>query len=103
VAGAQVELDEGECRATLRRAELLLVAGGNPRRELDLHGRAVSAVADDLDSDAARQQLRAGLVDLELETAGLLKTNDACETLLADPDLAWQCFARALLADALAE
>ena len=32
LAGQQVELDQEELRATLRRAELLLAAGGDPRR-----------------------------------------------------------------------
>ena len=103
MAGAQVELDDDERHATLRRAELLLAAGGNPRRELDLQGRAVTAVADDLDSRAARGQLHAGLVGLGAETAELPETDAAREQLLADPDLAWQCFARALLADALSD
>jgi hypothetical protein len=102
LAGAQVELDEAERHATLRRAELLLAAGGNPRRELGLHERAVSAVADDLDSESARAQLRAGLVELAPNTVDLSQTDAAREQLLADPDLAWQCFARALLAEALA-
>ena len=39
----------------MRRAELLLAAGGDPRRELELDGRAVTSVADDLDEpDGAR-------------------------------------------------
>ena len=103
MAGGHVDLDESERHATVRRAYLLLAAGGNPRRELGLHERAVTAVADDLDSETARSQLRSGLVDLEPETAQLTNTNAAREQLLADPDLAWQCFARALLLDALAE
>jgi hypothetical protein len=103
VAGARLELDTDERHATLRRAELLLAAGGDPRRELDLGDRAVSAVAADLDSQAARAQLLAGLEALAPETAGLAKTDAARIELLADPGLAWQCFARGVLADALAE
>lgn len=103
VAGGQVELDEAERHATLRRAELLLAAGGNPRRELDLDDRAVTAVADDLDSEAARAQLLSGLEALGPETADLAETDAARQRLVADPDLAWRCFARALLADATSD
>ena len=102
VAGAQLELDVDERHATLRRAELLLAAGGDPRRELDLGDRAVSAVAADLDSPTARAQLLAALERLASETAGLVETDAARIQLVTDPDLAWQCFARGLLADALA-
>ena len=41
LAGQDVELDPDEVKATLRRAELLLAAGGDPHRELELDGRAV--------------------------------------------------------------
>ena len=82
---------------------MLLAAGGNPRRELDLDDRAVTSVADDLDSPAARAQLIAGLDALASDTAGLMETDAARLQLIADDDLAWLCFARALLADALAD
>ncbi|MBA2383968.1 MAG: hypothetical protein H0V68_04805, partial [Actinobacteria bacterium] len=36
LAGQDVELDHDERHATLRRSELLLAAGGDPRRELEL-------------------------------------------------------------------
>ena len=52
LAGQDVELDPDEVKATVRRAELLLAAGGDPHRELELDGRAVTAVADDLDDPA---------------------------------------------------
>ncbi len=103
VASLQVEFDDDERHATLRRAELLLAAGGNPRRELDLGDRVVTAVADDLDSPAARAQLRSALEALAAETVDLAETDAARLRLLGDPDLAWLCFARALLADAVAE
>lgn len=82
---------------------MLLAAGGNPRRELDLNDRAVTSVADDLDSETARAQLLVGLDALASETAGLTETDAARLQLIADIDLAWLCFARALLADALVE
>jgi hypothetical protein len=103
LAGREVELDEAELNATLRRAELLLAAGGDPHRELEPYGRAVSAVARDLDSTAARARLRAGLESLQAEAEGLRGIGEALRVLLADGDLAWQCFALSLLAEALAD
>jgi hypothetical protein len=103
LAGESVELDEAEVNATLRRAELLLVSGGDPRRRLDLYGRPVTAVARDLDSPEARGQLRRGLERLQAEAAGLRGTGEALRLLLDDGDLAWQCFALALVAGELAE
>jgi hypothetical protein len=102
LAGQAVSLDRDEVRAALRRAHLLLAAGGDPRRKLELHGRAVTAVARDLDSPAARAQLADGLRALEPEIAGL-DAGKALPVLLRDADLAWQCFACALLAADLAD
>jgi len=49
VAGAEVPLDGKERAGAVRRALLLLAAGGDPSRGLDLGGRAVRALATDLD------------------------------------------------------
>jgi hypothetical protein len=103
LAGRGVELDEADRNAALRRAELLLAAGGDPHRRLELYGRAVTAVAADLDSPAARAALRRGLDDLEPETDGLRGAGEALRLLRSDPDLAWQCYAAALLADELSD
>ena len=70
-AGRSVVVDEEELNAAVRRAELLLAAGGDPRRELDPFGRAASALADDLDTPERRTQLQAGLGALGDEVAGL--------------------------------
>ena len=102
LAGQEVELDPDERHATLRRAELLLAAGGDPRRELELDGRAVTAVADDLDDAASRAALTHRLEQLAREATGLPSVREALARLRAEPDLAWQCFAYALLAEALA-
>ena len=59
-AGAST-VDEAELHAALRRSELLLATGGDPRRPLELYGRAVTALADDLDEPALRAELAAGL------------------------------------------
>jgi hypothetical protein len=102
LAGQSVALDAEELNAALRRAELLLAAGGDPRRRLELHGRAVSALADDLDAPAARDALAAGLAALATEAEGLRGAGEALRLLQADRGLAWQCFAMGLLAEELA-
>jgi hypothetical protein len=101
LAGRDVDLDLEEANGALRRAELLLASGGDPRRKLDLYGRAVTAVAHDLDTTERRRQLTAGLEALERETGELPDASQALRLLLADADLAWQCFAGALLAEEL--
>lgn len=103
LAGTNVELDGTEVRAALRRAELVLAAGGDPRRELEPDGRAVASVATDLDSEAARAALLEGLERLAADTDGLAAVAAALAGLRADADLAWRAFACALLAEALAE
>ncbi len=102
LAGQGIELDEEEQRASLRRAELLLATGGDPRRELELDDRAVQTVDVDLESPVAREQLEDALSRLATEAEGLASVASALAQLRAQPDLAWQCFAYALLADAIA-
>ena len=101
LAGQDVELDPDEVKATLRRAELLLASGGDPHRELELDGRAVTAVADDLDDPAARDQLEDSLARLATASEGLTGVSDGLARLRAQPDLAWQSYACALLAEAI--
>lgn len=103
LAGQGIEHDEKEQRATLRRAELLLAAGGDPRRELELDDRAVTSVAGDLDDTAAREQLEDALARLTADSEGLAAVSDGLARLRAQPDLAWQCYAYALLADTIAD
>jgi multidrug resistance efflux pump len=102
LAGQQVERDADELKGTLRRAELLLATGGDPRRELDLDDRAVSAVAADLGTEQAREQLEDALARLTADSEGLAAVSDGLARLRSQPDLAWQCYAYALLADAIA-
>ena len=103
LAGTAVELEMDELHAALRRAELLLASGGNPRRELEPDGRAVSALADDLDGAAPRAQLRSSLERLAADADGLPGVAAALAGLLADDDLAWRTFACARLAEALTD
>ena len=102
LAGQEIELDPDELRAALRRAELLLATGGDPRRELDLDGRAVETLAADLGDDEARERLEDALARLTADSEGLRAVSDGLARLRAQPDLAWRCYAGALLADAIA-
>ena len=102
LGGQRIELDEEELRATLRRAELLLAAGGDPRRELELDDRAVTSVAADLDDETARAQLEDALGRLAVEAEGLPAVTGALAELRGQPELAWRCWAYALIADAIA-
>jgi hypothetical protein len=101
VAGSEIELPEDELNAALRRSLLLLAAGGDPHRELELHGRAVTALAADLDVPARRRQLAERLATLRRPAAGLPLVEGTLARLLADGDLAWQAFACAVLAHEL--
>ena len=102
LAGRSVTVDEAELHAALRRSELLLATGGDPRRPLELYGRAVTALADDLDEPALRAELAAGLDALQPEVDGLRGATEALRLLGRDGDLAWQCYAMSLLAEHLA-
>lgn len=103
LAGQSVTLDGDDLHASLRRAALLLAAGGDPRRRLQLYGRAVTALAGDLDTPAARAELAAGLAGLVEHAAHLPGAAEALRLLQHDSDLAWQCFALGLLAEELGD
>ncbi len=103
LAGRAIDLDDGERNASVRRAELLLASEGDPRRAPELYGRAVGAVAADLDTPERRRALRGGLEGLAPEAAGLRGVGEALRLLLTDDDLAWQAFAYSVLAERLAE
>ena len=102
-AGRTVAIADDELNAAVRRAELLLAAGGDPHRPLDPFGRAATALADDLDAPERRRQLRAGLESLRDDVEGLRGARESLGLLLSDDDLAWQSFATSLLAEALAD
>jgi len=103
LAGQEVPLDEEELRAARRRAVQLLAAGGDPHRELDPQGRAVTALAADLESPARRAALAAGLASLRRTVAGLPEVSSRLERLAADDEAAWRWFACTLLAEELVE
>lgn len=99
-AGIDIDLGDAAHGAT-RRALLLLATGGDPRRGLDLDGRAVTALADELDDPARRAELGAGLVRLQQQAHGLENVEQALAALRAKPQLAWRAFAAGVLADSL--
>ena len=101
--GRNVPIDEDELNGAIRRAELLLAAGGDPHRTLDPFGRAATALADDLDTPERRAALRRGLEGLREEVAGLRGARESLALLLADAELAWRVYATSLLAEELAE
>lgn len=99
----EVLLDEDELHGALRRAVLLLATGGDPHRDLDPHGRAVTALADDLDAPAQRAELLAALEEVAELVAGLPHLTARLAALRNDPDRAWLTLALALLAGELDE
>ena len=98
-----VLLDDAGRKAALRRAMLVLAAGGDPHRELDHDTVAAVRLADELDTPEHRAALAGALAGLAAEAAGLETVSEALATLQAEPDLAWRTLALALLADELAD
>jgi hypothetical protein len=103
LASPWVELDDETLNAARRRALFVLAAGGDPHRELDLDGRAVSTLADDLDAPERRAELAAALAELRRQAEHLPLVASTLDRLGADADLAWRALAAALLADELAD
>jgi|Tabmets5t2r1_1033131.scaffolds.fasta_scaffold00728_9 hypothetical protein len=103
VAGEQVSIPDEELRSALRRALLVLAAGGDPHRELELDGPAVTRFAEELDSPTRRAELEASLRALRQEAAGLPRASFLLEALIEDRDLAWRSLAVALVADELGD
>jgi hypothetical protein len=101
VAGRNLVIDTAELDPALRRSMLLLATGGDPHRELALDGRAVTALAAELDRPERRAEISRGLEALRAEATGLAGVSPALEELLLDASLAWRAYACALLADEL--
>jgi hypothetical protein len=102
VAGASVEIGEPELNGARRRALLLVAAGGDPHRDLDVDDRAVKAIAADLFTDDRRAQLARGIDALALRVRDLPTARDGVLFLAGDVDLAWRLYALGLLAEELA-
>jgi hypothetical protein len=103
VAVERVRFEPDERSAAVRRALLVLAAGGDLRRELSLDETAVAGLAADLDDVARRAELQACLRELRSRTDELPATAAALDVLLADGDRAWRALATALLADELTD
>jgi hypothetical protein len=103
VVAAEVDIDPAELKASLRRAMLVLAAGGDPHRELEPDSVAVERLAEELDTPERRTALARALDRLAVDSAGLEGISAALATLRAEPDLAWRSLALALVADELAD
>jgi hypothetical protein len=103
VAGQDVAFEEDDLHAALRRAMLLRATGGDPHRELALDEPSVTRFAEELDSPERREELQVGLASLRNAGAENAQVTHAIAELLADPELAWHCFAAARIAAELAE
>jgi len=101
VAGANVPVTDDERHGAARRATLLLAAGGDPQRGLDLNGRAVAAVADDLRTVDRQLALEAGVNELAAQAKGLPHVSEALHGLIHAPEVAWRAYAASVLAEEL--
>jgi hypothetical protein len=101
LAAPEPLVEQDELTPALRRAMLLLAAGGDPHRELELDARAVTALAAELDRPERRAEVSRGLEALREEAAGFANVSSALDELLLDAGVAWQAYACALLADEL--
>jgi hypothetical protein len=90
VARDRVPLDGDELSAAVRRALLVVAAGGDVRRDLTLEEPAVARLAEDID-------------DLRTQADDLPAAASALDALLADEDRAWRALAAAILADELTD
>jgi hypothetical protein len=102
IAGQAVEIDDEDLNGGRRRALLLVAAGGDPHRDLDVDDRAVKALAADLYTDERREQLGRSIDALVLQVRERPVAREAALFLAADVDLAWRLFALSLLAEELA-
>jgi hypothetical protein len=102
LAGRDVPIGEDELRGAIRRALLLLAAGGDPHRRLDLDGRTVTALAAELDRPERREELARGLARARAQADGLSGVSAALDRLLGDAQLAWHAFAAGLIGEELA-
>jgi len=101
MAGADVRVDPDQVQGAARRALFLLAAGGDPERGLDLDGRAVSALAEELRTVDRQLALERGLLDLRLQVQGFPHASEAVHGLINAPDVAWRAYAAGVLAEHL--
>lgn len=102
LAGQSVEIGDEDLNGARRRALLLVAAGGDPHRDLDVDDRAVKALATDLYTDERREQLGRSIDALALRVRERPVAREAALFLAGDVDLAWRLFSLSLLAEELA-
>jgi hypothetical protein len=98
LAGDAVPVPDEELNGAVRRALLLVAAGGDPHRELTVDDRAVKAVAADLWDDERRAAFGRALDALVLRVRERPRVREAALYLAADVDLAWRLWSLGLLA-----
>lgn len=98
-----MRVDDAERRAGTRQALLLLASGGDPSRGLDLNGRAVASLADDLRTVDRQIALEQGIADLQIQARGFAHVSEALQALADAPEVAWRAYACSLLAEELGE
>jgi hypothetical protein len=103
VAGREVHIEPDVVQGAARRALLVLAAGGGPERGLDLNGRAVHAMADELRTVDRQLALERGLDEVKAQAKGLSHVSEALAALRATPDVAWRAYACSLLAEELGQ
>jgi hypothetical protein len=103
VAGRDIGVEREELHAAGRRALLVLAAGGDPSRGLDLRGPAVEHLAEELDTPERRSALAVGLVRLRDDAIGLPHVTEAVKALIDAPETAWRAYAAAMIAEQLAD
>jgi hypothetical protein len=101
IAGQAVEISEADLNGGRRRALLLVAAGGDPHRDLEVDDRAVKALAADLYTDERREQLGRSIDALALQVRERPVAREAALFLAGDVDLAWRLFSLGLLAEEL--
>jgi hypothetical protein len=103
LAGQSVEIDGEELNGARRRALLIVAAGGDPHRDLEVDDRAVKSIAADLYTAERREQLARAIDALVLRVRDLAVAREAALFLAGDVDLAWRLLSLALLAEELGE
>jgi hypothetical protein len=97
-ASLSLPLGEETLAGPLRRALLLLAAGGDPHRALDPDARAVRALADDLEALVPDAELAAAFASVHARARGLPALEAASAAFVADSTAARRALALALLA-----
>jgi len=103
VAGQTIEIDEDELQGAVKRSLLVLAAGGDPTRGIDLGGRGVETIAEDLDSPFRRKLLMEGLEGIRTRAEQRESLREVLVELEADPEIAWRAFSAARMVELLGQ